>query len=58
MSARDIQYEVFGPDLWQADLVTEETPGAGRHAAGLSGPFRHRSHPARQPPVGPGGQHT
>jgi nitric oxide dioxygenase len=31
---RDIQYEVFGPDLWQADLVTEETPGAssGRHA--------------------------
>ncbi len=34
---RDIQYEVFGPDLWQADLVTEETPGAserGRHAAG------------------------
>jgi len=35
--ARDIQYEVFGPDLWQADLVTEDTPGAGergRHAAG------------------------
>jgi nitric oxide dioxygenase len=30
---RDIQYEVFGPDLWQADLVTEDTPGAGRHAA-------------------------
>jgi len=28
---RDIQYEVFGPDLWQADLVTEEAPG--RHAA-------------------------
>jgi len=25
---RDIQYEVFGPDLWQADLVTEVTPGA------------------------------
>jgi nitric oxide dioxygenase len=25
---RDIQYEVFGPDLWQADLVTEETPGS------------------------------
>jgi nitric oxide dioxygenase len=24
---RDIQYEVFGPDLWQADLVTEPTPG-------------------------------
>jgi nitric oxide dioxygenase len=31
--SRDIQYEVFGPDLWQADLVTETTPGAGRHAA-------------------------
>jgi len=31
---RDIQYEVFGPDLWLADLVTEETPGStGRHAA-------------------------
>jgi nitric oxide dioxygenase len=29
--ARDIQYEVFGPDLWQADFVTEETPGAGHH---------------------------
>jgi ferredoxin-NADP reductase len=26
--ARDIQYEVFGPDLWQADLDTEPTPGA------------------------------
>jgi len=25
---RDIQYEVFGPDLWQADLVTETTPGS------------------------------
>jgi nitric oxide dioxygenase len=35
--ARDIQYEVFGPDLWQADFATEETPGAseptGRHSA-------------------------
>ena len=31
VSPRDIQYEVFGPDLWQADLVTEESPG--RHAA-------------------------
>ncbi|UOY02384.1 globin domain-containing protein [Blastococcus sp. PRF04-17] len=30
--ARDIQYEVFGPDLWQADLVTEDTPGVGHHA--------------------------
>ena len=28
VAARDIQYEVFGPDLWQADLLTEETPGA------------------------------
>jgi nitric oxide dioxygenase len=34
VAPRDIQYEVFGPDLWQADLVTEDTPGAGRHAAG------------------------
>jgi nitric oxide dioxygenase len=25
---RDIQYEVFGPDLWQADLVTETSPGS------------------------------
>src|SRR3954470_12788127 len=24
--ARDIQYEVFGPDLWQADLLTEPAP--------------------------------
>jgi nitric oxide dioxygenase len=30
--ARDIQYEVFGPDLWQADLVTEEIPGASAAA--------------------------
>jgi nitric oxide dioxygenase len=28
VAPRDIQYEVFGPDLWQADLVTEETPGS------------------------------
>jgi nitric oxide dioxygenase len=34
--ARDIQYEVFGPDLWQADFVTEETPGALHHAVGAS----------------------
>ena len=35
VTPRDIQYEVFGPDLWQADLVTEETPGAshGAHSA-------------------------
>jgi nitric oxide dioxygenase len=25
---RDIQYEVFGPDLWQADMVTGTAPGA------------------------------
>jgi nitric oxide dioxygenase len=31
--ARDIQYEVFGPDLWQADFATEDTPGATQHAA-------------------------
>jgi nitric oxide dioxygenase len=28
---RDIQYEVFGPDLWQADFVTADTPGALQH---------------------------
>ena len=33
--ARDIQYEVFGPDLWQADLLTEETPGATDQGAPL-----------------------
>lgn len=26
--ARDVQYEVFGPDLWQADLATTTAPGA------------------------------
>jgi nitric oxide dioxygenase len=32
--ARDIQYEVFGPDLWQADLLTQPTPDAtSRYAA-------------------------
>ncbi|SDC92234.1 nitric oxide dioxygenase [Geodermatophilus telluris] len=30
---RDIQYEVFGPDLWQADLVTAPAPGAQREPA-------------------------
>ncbi len=25
VSARDIQYEVFGPDLWQGDLLTKPT---------------------------------
>ncbi|MCU1668277.1 MAG: hmp [Blastococcus sp.] len=28
---RDIQYEVFGPDLWQADFASEEMPGASDH---------------------------
>jgi nitric oxide dioxygenase len=28
IAPRDIQYEVFGPDLWQADFVTEDAPGA------------------------------
>jgi nitric oxide dioxygenase len=26
--ARSVQYEVFGPDLWQADLLSEPAPGA------------------------------
>ncbi|MGY2003518.1 globin domain-containing protein [Blastococcus sp. SYSU DS1024] len=29
---KDIQYEVFGPDLWQADLLAEPAPGVGHHA--------------------------
>jgi nitric oxide dioxygenase len=32
--ARDIQYEVFGPDLWQADLLTEPSPDAEPAHAG------------------------
>jgi nitric oxide dioxygenase len=32
VAARDIQYEVFGPDLWQADFETADTPGATHHA--------------------------
>jgi nitric oxide dioxygenase len=32
--ARDIQYEVFGPDLWQADLASEPAPGALAEPAG------------------------
>jgi nitric oxide dioxygenase len=35
--ARDIQYEVFGPDLWQADLATEEAPGATHHVVPATG---------------------
>jgi len=30
VAPRDIQYEVFGPDLWQADLVTTPAPGAAQ----------------------------
>jgi nitric oxide dioxygenase len=30
---RDVQYEVFGPDLWQADLVGEPAPGARGEAS-------------------------
>jgi nitric oxide dioxygenase len=37
VAARDIQYEVFGPDLWQADLATETTPGATDGGAPLPG---------------------
>ena len=33
VAPRDIQYEVFGPDLWQADFVTEDAPGAETVAA-------------------------
>jgi nitric oxide dioxygenase len=32
VAPRDIQYEMFGPDLWQADLVTTRAPGAGRES--------------------------
>jgi nitric oxide dioxygenase len=32
--ARDIQYEVFGPDLWQADSVSEPAPGATAEPVG------------------------
>src|SRR3712207_113163 len=28
VAPRHIRYEVFGPDLWQADVVTEDAPGA------------------------------
>jgi nitric oxide dioxygenase len=30
---RDVQYEVFGPDLWQADLVGEPAPGVREEAS-------------------------
>ena len=33
IAPQDIQYEVFGPDLWAADLLTETSPGAGDLAA-------------------------
>jgi nitric oxide dioxygenase len=32
IAPRDIQYEVFGPDLWQADFRTEPAPGSGADA--------------------------
>ncbi|SDD50091.1 nitric oxide dioxygenase [Geodermatophilus telluris] len=32
--ACDVQYEVFGPDLWQADAQTEPSPGAVPAGAG------------------------
>ena len=34
VTPRDIQYEVFGPDLWQADLVTETSPGSAELPVG------------------------
>ena len=49
VAPRDIQYEVFGPDLWQADLVTEDTPEpAGTRPAErrpTSSPGRRRGRP-------------
>jgi nitric oxide dioxygenase len=33
VTPRDVQYEVFGPDLWQADLVGEPAPGAREDAS-------------------------
>jgi nitric oxide dioxygenase len=35
--ARDIQYEVFGPDLWQADLDSEPTLDATAHRVAVPG---------------------
>ena len=32
VAPRDVQYEVFGPDLWQADFRTEPAPGSGADA--------------------------
>ena len=32
VAPRDIQYEVFGPDLWQADFRTEPAPGTHAYA--------------------------
>jgi nitric oxide dioxygenase len=35
--AQDIQYEVFGPDLWQADLAAEPAPAStDRHACAFA----------------------
>jgi nitric oxide dioxygenase len=35
--ARDIQYEVFGPDLWQADMVGEDSPDTGAREPARAG---------------------
>ena len=32
VAPRDIQYEVFGPDLWQADFRTEPAPRTHAYA--------------------------
>ncbi|MGY1736037.1 globin domain-containing protein [Geodermatophilus sp. SYSU D00684] len=36
VAPRDVQYEVFGPDLWQADLASEPAPGATAEPAGAA----------------------
>ena len=41
VAPRDIQYELFGPDLWAADLLTETSPGAdGRSASAAAAGVR------------------
>ena len=37
VAPRDIQYEVFGPDLWQADLASRATPELGGERVDLAG---------------------
>ncbi|MGY1731131.1 globin domain-containing protein [Geodermatophilus sp. SYSU D01045] len=36
VAPRDVQYEVFGPDLWQADFASEPAPGALAEPAGAA----------------------